>query len=195
MKVAQALCLPKTIMSGTASLPTIVHQTRRYGLYIDSSGPACEIRDAADRLGLKRIPPEGTSEDVFSIWDGSNFVFQSSPWKLISLWRLIHRYYLMYFKFQTPKYMLNKFLKLYDLQSQGQSFETPEAFLQELDLYSLTQTSMRAHIKVCYVSKRSRRHVALQIQSSSVPQALLAEHGFHAPCHTLLKGAVAYGSS
>lgn len=179
MKAVQVLCLPKTIMSGTASLPTTVLRTRHFDLYIDSCGPACGIRDAADSLGLKRIPPEGTSEDVFSIWDGSKFVFQSSPWKLISLWRLIHRYYLMYFKFQTPKYMLNKFLKLYDLQSQGRSFETPEAFLQELDLYSLTQTSMRAHIKVCYDSRRSRRHVALQAQSSSAPQALLAEHGTH----------------
>lgn len=54
----------------------------------------------------------------------------------------------MYFQFHTPKDMLHKFLRLYDLQKQGQSFETPEAFLQELDLYSLTQTSMRAYITV-----------------------------------------------
>ena len=110
--------------------------------------PKLHDRDAADALGLKRVPPEGSTEDSFSIWDGSQFVFQSSPWKLITLWRLIHRYWLMYFQFHTPKDMLHKFLRLYDLQKKGQSFETPAAFLEELDLYNLTQTSMRAYITV-----------------------------------------------
>lgn len=103
-------------------------------------------RDAADQLGLERVPPEGSSEDLFSIWDGSKFVFKSSPWSLVSLWRLISRYWLMYFKFQAPNQMLQKFLRLYDLQSRGQSFETPEAFLKELDLYDLTQQSMQDYL-------------------------------------------------
>ena len=107
-------------------------------------------RDAADQLGLKRVPPEGSSEDLFSIWDGSKFVFKSSPWSLISLWRLISRYWLMYFKFRAPHQMLQKFLRLYDLQRQGQSFETPEAFLKELDLYDLTQQSMQDYLNVSY---------------------------------------------
>ena len=105
-------------------------------------------RDAADKLGLKRVPPEGSTEDIFSIFDGSKLVFQQSTWSLVTLYRMIRRYRLTYFTFQAPKQMLQKFLKLYDLKSQGRSFETPEAFLQELDLYDLTQQSMHAYLKV-----------------------------------------------
>ncbi len=44
--------------------------------------------------------------------------------------------------------MLQKFLRLYDLQSQGRSFDTPEAFLKELGLYDLTQQSMHNYLQV-----------------------------------------------
>ena len=105
-------------------------------------------RNAADKLGLTRVPPEGSSEDLFSIYDGSNFVFRQSTWTLVTLWRMVQRYWLTYFTFQAPKQMLHKFLRLYDLQSQGRSFDTPEAFLKELGLYDLTQQSMHSYLQV-----------------------------------------------
>ena len=105
-------------------------------------------RDAADKLGLTRVPPEGSSEELFSIYDGSKFVFRQSTWTLVTLWRMVQRYWLTYFTFQAPKQMLNKFLRLYDLQSQGRSFDTPEAFLKELGLYELTQQSMHSYLQV-----------------------------------------------
>ena len=59
--------------------------------------------------------------------------------------------------------MLQKFLRLYDLQRQGRSFDTPEAFLKELRLYDLTQQSMHNYLQVTLppicqpvVSKRDR---------------------------------------
>jgi len=108
----------------------------------------CVCRDAADKLALKRVPPEGSSEDLFSIYDGSKFVFRQSEWTIITLWRMVQRYWLTYFTFQAPKQMLQKFLRLYDIQSQGRSFDTPEAFLKELGLYDLTQQSMHSYLKV-----------------------------------------------
>lgn len=108
----------------------------------------CVCRDAAEKLALKRVPPEGSSEDLFSIYDGSKFVFRQSEWTIITLWRMVQRYWLTYFTFQAPKQMLQKFLRLYDLQRQGRSFDTPEAFLKELGLYDLTQQSMHSYLKV-----------------------------------------------
>ena len=61
---------------------------------------------------------------------------------------MLQRYWLTYFTFQAPKQMLQKFLRLYDLQSHGRSFDTPEAFLKELGLYDLTQQSMHSYLKV-----------------------------------------------
>ena len=105
-------------------------------------------RDAADELGLKRVPPEATSEDLFSIYNGTHFVFRQSSWTLVTLWRMVQRYWLTYFTFSAPKEMLHKFLKLYDLQKQGMTFDTPEAFLSKLQLYDLTQQSMHDYLKV-----------------------------------------------
>lgn len=105
-------------------------------------------RDAADELGLKRVPPASSSEDYFSIFDGSRLVFQQSTWNLVTLWRMVQRYWLTYFTFAAPKQMLQKFLRLYDLQRQGITFDTPEAFLSKLDLYDLTQQSMHDYLKV-----------------------------------------------
>ena len=114
-------------------------------------------RDAADKLGLKRVPPVGSSEDLFSIYDGSRFVFRQSPWSVVTLWRMVQRYWLTYFTFAAPKQMLQKFLRLYDLQRHGVAFDTPEAFLSKLELYELTQQSMHDYLKVtngvmCYSS-------------------------------------------
>lgn len=121
------------------------------------------VRDAADKLELKRVPPEGSTEDVFSIFNGSKLVFQESPWSFVTLYRIIRRYWLTYFKFQAPKQMLQKFLKLYELQSQGRAFETPEAFLQELDLYDLTQQSMHAYLKESLGSSTVARRFATEV--------------------------------
>lgn len=44
--------------------------------------------------------------------------------------------------------MLKKFLRLYDLQRRAMTFDTPEAFLRELELYDLTQQSMHDYLKV-----------------------------------------------
>ncbi|KAL3154565.1 hypothetical protein ABBQ32_014022 [Trebouxia sp. C0010 RCD-2024] len=105
------------------------------------------VRDAADQMGLKRVPPSGSSEDLFSIYDGSRFVFQQSTWSIVTLWRMLQRYWLTYFTFSAPKQMLQKFLRLYDLQRQGMTFDSPEAFLKELKLYDLTQQSMHDYLK------------------------------------------------
>ncbi|DBB04108.1 hypothetical protein WJX77_009419 [Trebouxia sp. C0004] len=120
------------------------------------------VRDAADKLALKRVPPEGSSEDLFSIYDGSRFVFRQSEWTVITLWRMVQRYWLTYFTFQAPTQMLQKFLRLYDLQSQGRSFDTPEAFLRELGLYDLTQQSMHTYLQKSLGSSTASRRFATE---------------------------------
>lgn len=117
-------------------------------------------RDAADQMGLKRVPPSGSSEDLFSIYDGSRFVFQQSTWSIVTLWRMLQRYWLTYFTFSAPKQMLQKFLRLYDLQRQGMTFDSPEAFLKELKLYDLTQQSMHDYLKVIHSSRLQLHHPA-----------------------------------
>ncbi|KAL0040815.1 hypothetical protein WJX79_006365 [Trebouxia sp. C0005] len=120
------------------------------------------VRDAADKLALRRVPPEGSSEDLFSIYDGSKFVFRQSKWTIVTLWRMLQRYWLTYFTFQAPKQMLQKFLRLYDLQSHGRSFDTPEAFLKELGLYDLTQQSMHSYLKESLGSSTASRRFATE---------------------------------
>lgn len=106
-------------------------------------------------LGLKRVPPAASSEDYFSIFDGSCFVFQQSTWDIVTLWRMVQRYWLTYFTFAAPKQMLQKFLRLYDLQRQGISFDTPEAFLSKLELYDLTQQSMHDYLEVTATASKA----------------------------------------
>lgn len=176
------MCLARTTMSGGFCSKTSTVIDNMHVMLIRMSCSACVpakhalflalahaalyvCRDAADKLSLKRVPPEGSSEDLFSIYDGSKFVFRQSGWTIITLWRMVQRYWLTYFTFQAPKQMLQKFLRLYDLQSQGRSFDTPEAFLKELGLYDLTQQSMHTYLKVTV---------------SSVPQSIVSQHDRHA---------------
>ena len=44
--------------------------------------------------------------------------------------------------------MLQRFLQIYDLQRNGTSFETPEELLSAVNLYALTQQSLRGYLEV-----------------------------------------------
>ena len=133
-------------------------------------------RDAADKLGLKRVPPAASSEDYFSIFDGSRFVFQQSTWDIVTLWRMVQRYWLTYFTFAAPKQMLQKFLRLYDLQKQGISFDTPEAFLSKLELYDLTQQSMHDYLEVTATTIANVLHGSI-LHDACYDTTPNAEHG------------------
>ena len=134
-------------------------------------------RDAAEELGLKRVPPAASSEDYFSIFDGSRFVFQQSTWNIVTLWRMVQRYWLTYFTFAAPKQMLQKFLRLYDLQRQGITFDTPEAFLSKLELYDLTQQSMHDYLKVTAATATANIWHGSTLSDACYDSAVLAKHG------------------
>jgi hypothetical protein len=63
-------------------------------------------RDLAEKVGLWRTEPGGSSSgaedsNLFSIYDGTRFVFNESEWTLVTLWRMLMRYGLSYFRFQV----------------------------------------------------------------------------------------------
>lgn len=95
----------------------------------------------------------GSKEAQLAIFDGQNFVFNQSSWSVITLYRMVRRYGLAYFRFQAaPKALLKKFKRVYQLQAEGHAFATPEQLLQKLELYDMTQRSMRAEIQVRSIS-------------------------------------------
>ena len=101
-------------------------------------------------MDLQRIEPgAGSKDDCFAIYDGQQFVFNQSSWKVVTLYRMLRRYGLAYFWFQTaPQSLLQKFSRIYSLQQDGRAFETPEALMHEIDLYDLTQHDMRTETEV-----------------------------------------------
>ena len=110
-------------------------------------------RELAKAVGLQLVEPgKGDTERLFSIFDGQKIVFRQSEWAFITLSRLMWRYGFSYFWFQkSPAKMLEKFLKIYEIQKQQQGFRAVEDLLLEVGLYQLTQRDMRSAVKVSIV--------------------------------------------
>jgi hypothetical protein len=86
---------------------------------------------------------------------------------------MLRRYGLSYFWFQkAPTLLLEKFKGIYSLQSQGQAFRSPAELLKKVDLFNLTQETMRSAIKVIpppspYTEGTKRVHVLLTLEGVS----------------------------
>jgi len=112
---------------------------------------------AIDKLKLHAGPPVFDSDDgTTGIWDGNRLVFQSSPWSLVTAFRVLWRYGWGMFKLRrVVRATLDKFTQIYVLQngtlsgsssSNGLAFETPEALWEALGLFDLTQLSIRDYL-------------------------------------------------
>jgi len=114
---------------------------------------------AIDKLKLHAGPPVFDSDDgTTGIWDGNRLVFQSSPWSLVTAFRVLWRYGWGMFKLRrVVRATLDKFTQIYGLQngtlsgsssssSNGLAFETPEALWEALGLFDLTQLSIRDYL-------------------------------------------------
>ncbi|XP_030849647.1 LOW QUALITY PROTEIN: prenylcysteine oxidase 1 [Strongylocentrotus purpuratus] len=80
-------------------------------------------------FGLKERSAEGTDRTM-GIYDGEEFVFQSSQYSIITLLKLLWRYGLDVFRMRwTISNLLKKFERIYDFQDAGQSYTDIEGIM------------------------------------------------------------------
>lgn len=112
------------------------------------------LMTAIGKLKLHAGPPIFDTDDgTTGIWDGHRLVFQSSPWSLVTAFRVLWRYGWGMFELRrVVRTTLSNFTKIYALQngtksggstSGGLAFETPEALWEALGLFDLTQLTIR----------------------------------------------------
>jgi hypothetical protein len=112
------------------------------------------IARMAKIANLTPTAPQGSSEtagsdDLFALFDGTSIVFSQSPWKIITLIKLLWRYGLQPWYYKTAaSNFLQQFQQIYHLQqgNNGTSFARPQDLLKKLDLFWLTQISFVEYI-------------------------------------------------
>lgn len=102
------------------------------------------MRDLAAAAGLEREQPgAGEGAGLFAVYDGRELVFAESPWRILTLIRLLWRYWLSWFTFRrAPARTFDQFQGIYSLLDQGRAFDSPAELLKAVGLYDLTQQSM-----------------------------------------------------
>ncbi|KAL4428033.1 hypothetical protein ABPG75_002122 [Micractinium tetrahymenae] len=102
------------------------------------------MRDLTAAAGLEREQPSaGEGAGLFAVYDGRELVFAESTWRILTLIRLLWRYWLSWFTFRrAPAQTFDKFQGIYALLDQGRTFDSPAELLKAVDLYDLTQQSM-----------------------------------------------------
>jgi prenylcysteine oxidase/farnesylcysteine lyase len=110
------------------------------------------IAKMAKISNLNPTAPQGTSQtatsnDLFALFDGTSLIFRQSPWKIITLIKLLWRYGLQpwYYK-TTASQFLQEFQTIYSLQDNSTSFTRPHELLKKLNFYWLTQISFVEYI-------------------------------------------------
>lgn len=77
------------------------------------------------------------------IWDGSKFVFESSPWSVVTFLKFVWQFGVL--DFLDMKIRVNdnleKFMKIYDHQENNEAFVESKDLWKKVDLYNLTQNS------------------------------------------------------
>lgn len=100
--------------------------------------------ELADKFNIprKRMKPK-----QMVVFDGKQVLFQTSPWSVVSVGKLLWRYgkTLMAAK-GTSAQFAQEFAGLYQLQDGGVAWETPQALLQAVGLWNATQVSLNTHL-------------------------------------------------
>ncbi|PSC75950.1 prenylcysteine oxidase 1 [Micractinium conductrix] len=108
------------------------------------------VRDLTAAAGLERedLPAPG-AEGLLAVYDGQTLVFAESPWRLLTLIRLLWRYWLSWFSFRgAPAQTFQRFEQIYALLANGTTFDRPVDLLKAVGLYDLTQASMFEWLRV-----------------------------------------------
>ncbi|KAK9839631.1 hypothetical protein WJX81_001751 [Elliptochloris bilobata] len=110
------------------------------------------FRDYADKLAKEDGAPTQRAAmrdgGPAAVYDGRRFVFNESDWTVVNLYNIMRRYGLSYFWLRSaPRSMLQRYLRLYELEREGRAYETPEALLGAVGLHKATQRSLRAELK------------------------------------------------
>ncbi|XP_011501304.1 PREDICTED: prenylcysteine oxidase-like [Ceratosolen solmsi marchali] len=89
-------------------------------------------------------------DDTFGIWNGKEFIFKESNWKVITLLKLIFRYGLQpIYLYRYVGSILNDFDNIYNLQEQGIGYENVTALISAMNenLINLMQVSIKDHLQ------------------------------------------------
>jgi protoporphyrinogen oxidase len=105
----------------------------------------------AEAANLTLAHPQGSEAGLFALFDGTRVVFRQSPWRIITLIKLLWSYGLQpwYYK-TTAAAFLQQFLQVYDFMNQGIAFLSPYDLLRKLELFNLTQQSFGQFIMDTY---------------------------------------------
>lgn len=110
---------------------TLIHSSNRY------------LATAVDELKLQRsdsAKPKDAPARAFGCWNGTSFNFIAPSSAAEQGAFLMHRYGESLPKVQElVKETLDRFIRIYDAQDQGEAFETPEALHRSLGLYDMAQ--------------------------------------------------------
>ncbi|XP_012257805.2 prenylcysteine oxidase 1-like [Athalia rosae] len=120
---------------------SIIHSRNKY------------MKDFAKLLGLEERP---TSESLMGIWNGGEFVFTESNWKIVTLAKLLYRYGIQPIKLHRYiNTILNKFDNIYQRQDDGMAYESFVDLLSGMDpgFPSLLEVSTAAHLQAQGFSK------------------------------------------
>jgi Prenylcysteine lyase len=110
------------------------------------------ITKMAKISNLTPTAPSGASatasgDDLFALFDGTSLVFRQSPWRIITLIKLLWRYGLQPWTYKiTASQFLQQFQNIYMLQNNGTCFARPHELLKKLNFYWLTQMSFVQYI-------------------------------------------------
>ncbi|XP_071792006.1 prenylcysteine oxidase 1-like [Asterias amurensis] len=84
-----------------------------------------------EEFGFKKS--EG-GNSLLSFYNGKEFVFTESKWAVVTLLRMLWRYGMDCFKiFSLVKSMLSSFSRIYQLQDNGETFNTPSELLDAME--------------------------------------------------------------
>jgi len=104
--------------------------------------------DLVERFGLDQRPHSSSS--VTSILKDSEFVFSTSSWTILTIYKILLRYGFDFNKLQAmTQEFIDGFENIYELQDKGLSFDTVELMLSAMDpkLLNLTKSEFRTFLE------------------------------------------------
>lgn len=106
------------------------------------------VAEMAEAAGLPVGPPSKASPDgLTALFDGERFVFKESRWKLLTLIRMLWHYAFAPWRYRSfATTAAHRFARVYELQGNGTAFTRPHDLLRALDLFNLTQITMKQYI-------------------------------------------------
>jgi len=89
------------------------------------------MKEFTKEVGLES---QSTPDSELGLFDGKDFVFETSPWLPITLGRLLWRYGLDNIRLSKwVNHLLEYFSRIYSLQDQGKAFETPRELVAAMN--------------------------------------------------------------